>query len=243
MEINYECIDLKNLKESSDYQAYSELVIRHFRRIIKNRITKKQNNIKFNITLKIGLSNNNVDRFGEDIVKAWLYEILKEDKELDSKSSNIRRTEKQTVADILLQFKISNIHIINQEVLMDVKTSSNMSKDNKILNIISFERLRSSYTNNPDYLFIIIFLKYKIQIKKESEKKNFFVNIDVTDFEIFDLKFISDFVIKFSGSSNIGQIQIKNENNTSIIYRTTSEFCEMLDKKNLFLLKKDLKNG
>lgn len=55
--------------------------------------------------------------------------------------------------------------------------------------------------------------------------------MEVVDFNVYDLKYISDSDISYNPALGTGQIQIKDIHYVTHKKRTTGEFCELLDRK------------
>jgi hypothetical protein len=55
--------------------------------------------------------------------------------------------------------------------------------------------------------------------------------MEVVDFNVYDLKYLSNSDISYNPSLGTGQIQIRDIHYVTIETRTTWEFCQLLDKK------------
>jgi hypothetical protein len=57
--------------------------------------------------------------------------------------------------------------------------------------------------------------------------------MEIVDYHVYDLKFISDVDLNYNPALGTGQIQIKDIHYVSYQYRSTWEFCQLLDAKYL----------
>jgi len=64
--------------------------------------------------------------------------------------------------------------------------------------------------------------------------------MEIVNFNAYDLKFISDADINFNPALGTGQIQIKDIHYVGYEYRTTWEFCQLLDHKYLKSSRRDI---
>lgn len=135
------------------------------------------------------------------------------------------------MADIILQFrKKKNILTGN----VDVKATANDIKNSgKGPNITSFSRIRTTYVEDPHFLFIILSIKYKVYNERNRKTGLMDGIMQIVDHNEYDLKYISDNDINYNPALGTGQIQIKDIHYVSYQYRTTWEMCQLLDSKYL----------
>ncbi len=57
--------------------------------------------------------------------------------------------------------------------------------------------------------------------------------MEIVNYNAYDLKFISEDDLSYNPSLGTGQIQIKDIHYVELTYRTTWQFCQLLDKKYL----------
>ena len=100
-------------------------------------------------------------------------------------------------------------------------------------NITSFSRIRTAYVKDPDFIFIILSIKYKVYSKRNLSTGLMDGFLDIVNYNAYDLKFISAEDINYNPALGTGQIQIKDIHYVSYQYRTTWEMCQLLDKKYL----------
>ncbi|MNI76773.1 Type-2 restriction enzyme HpaI [compost metagenome] len=87
--------------------------------------------------------------------------------------------------------------------------------------------------DDPDFMFIILSLKHKVYSVRNEETFLMDGIMEITDYNAYDLKFISDGDISYNPALGSGQIQIKDIHYITYQHRTTWEFCQLLDAKYL----------
>lgn len=145
------------------------------------------------------------------------------------------------MADIILQFRREKKNNFESSVIsgnVDVKaTAEDIEGSGKSPNITSFQRIRSAYIEDPDYIFIILSLKHKVYSEKDYATGLLNGVMEVVNFNAYDLKLISENDISYNPALGTGQLQIKDIHYVDIIKERSSwEFCQLLDKK--FILSK-----
>jgi hypothetical protein len=135
------------------------------------------------------------------------------------------------MADILLQFKKNNSSITAN---IDAKaTAEDITNSGKGPNITSFSRIRTAYIKDPDFMFIILSLKHKVYSERNHQTKLMDGIMEIVRYNAYDLKFLSDNDLNYNPALGTGQIQIKDIHYVEYEYRTTWQFCQLLDKKYL----------
>lgn len=144
---------------------------------------------------------------------------------------NVEAQERLGMSDIILQFRKSNSVLTGN---VDVKATANdIPNSGKGPNITSFSRIRTAYVKDPDFMFIILSIKYHVYSEKNRTTKLVDSVLEVVDYNAYDLKFISDTDINYNPALGTGQIQIKDIHYVTYQYRTTWEMCKLLDTKYL----------
>jgi hypothetical protein len=144
---------------------------------------------------------------------------------------NVESRSRLDIVDILLQFKKNNSSI---SAYVETKaTAKNIKTSGKSSNITSYSMIRTAYVEDLDFMFIILSLKYKVH----SERNNITMLIDaimeIVDYKAYDLKYIAEQDIHYNPALGTGQIQIKDIHYIGHEFRTTWDFCQLLDKKYL----------
>ncbi|MDR2140447.1 MAG: hypothetical protein LBR11_01405 [Deltaproteobacteria bacterium] len=122
----------------------------------------------------------NINKIAGPLIEAWALEIFHDvydNSDNPYKLINVESRPRFDIVDILLQFK-KNKSVISAN--LDAKaTSEDIETSGKGPNITSFSRIRTAYIEDPDFMFIILSLKYKIySLRKEKNKINRYYNGD-----------------------------------------------------------------
>ena len=81
---------------------------------------------------------------------------------------HVEAQERLHMADIILQFKRKRKAELGITAEVDVKATAEDFKDSgKSPNITSFQRIRTAYVEDPDYIFIILSLKHRALLKTQ----------------------------------------------------------------------------
>jgi hypothetical protein len=232
--MKYEKIPFKIPFESDGYEKDSAFVVDSVENIIKNAIENGRNKIILNTNLKLGLPMENINKIAGPIVEAWAHEVFNDIKDNLDNSYNLVNVESRPrldMADILLQFKKNGTSITAN---VDIKaTAEDIDSSGKGPNITSLARIRTAYVDDPDYMFIILSLKHKVYTERNADSKLMDGVMEIIKFNAYDLKFISDADLSYNPALGTGQIQMKDIHYVDYQYRTTWEFCQLLDKKYL----------
>ncbi len=233
--MKYEDLKIKKPIESNNYKEQSDFVIDKIKFILNEKKEKGKNKIIINTNLKMGLPLENINKLAAPLIEAWCFETFSEIKDnFDNEYNliNVEAQERLGISDIILQFKNSSSDVISANI--DVKaTSIDIKKSGKTPNITSFSRIRTAYVLDPDYIFIILSIKHRVYTEKDKDTLILNNIMELVDFNIYDLKYISENDISYNPSLGTGQIQIKDIHYVELEYRTTWEMCQLLDKKYL----------
>jgi hypothetical protein len=235
MNSGYENLDLKIPAQSDDYIECSNFIVKSIDKLMQHAMDSRQNKIIINTNLKDGIPMENVNKIAGPFIEAWAFEKFS-DTLNDGKNNfdlvNVEGGERLNMADVILQFKFKRKRTSVVTGNVDVKATSNDIKNSgKSPNITSFARIRSAYIEDPDYFFIILSIKHRVW--SERDNKTLMMNgiMEVVDFNAYDLKHIDSKDISYNPALGTGQIQIRDIHYVNIEYRTTWEFCQLLDKK------------
>ncbi len=233
--MSYDDLELKKPIESDDYEECSSFVVRSIEKIIKDAMDSRQNKIIINTNLKLGIPMENVNKIAGPFIEAWVFEKFSsalEDQNNSYQLINVEAGERLNMADVILQFKKNRKRQSSVTANVDVKaTSKDIESSGKSPNITSFARIRSAYVTDPDYIFVILSIKHRVFSARDRNTKMMKGVMEVVDFNVYDLKYISDSDINYNPALGTGQIQIKDIHYVSYKKRTTWEFCELLDRK------------
>jgi hypothetical protein len=231
----YENLEFKQPNESNDYAECSNFIVQSIEAIMKDAMDSGRNKIIINTNLKLGIPMENVNKIAGPFVEAWACEIFTElldDCKNIYELINVEVGERLNIADVILQFKKNRKRSTSITSNVDVKaTSKDIASSGKSPNITSFVRIRSAYVQDPDFIFIILSIKHSVSSTKDKDTKMMMGIMEVVDFNVYDLKYLSNSDISYNPSLGTGQIQIRDIHYVTIETRTTSEFCQLLDKK------------
>lgn len=220
--------------ESDTYEEDSKIVIEGINSILNDRMQIGDNKIIINTNLKLGLPLENINKIAGPMIEAWCFEVfssIRDDLGNKYKLINVEAQQRLGMADIVLQFRKYKSFITGN---VDVKaTAEDIEGSGKGPNITSFSRIRTAYVKDPDFMFIILSIKHKVSSRKNPQTLLMDGIMEIVDHNAYDLKFISDEDINYNPALGTGQIQIKDIHYVSHKYRTTWEFCQLLDSKYL----------
>ena len=233
--MSYENLNLKTPSDSEDYEECSNFVTKTIENIMQDAIDSRRNKIVINTNLKLGIPMENVNKIAGPFVEAWAYEVFTEcleDKNNKYELINVEAGERLNMADIVLQFKKIRKRSSSVTGHVDIKaTSKDIENSGKSPNITSFARIRSAYITDPDYIFVILSIKHRVVSAKDQSTEMMMGIMEITDFNAYDLKYISENDISYNPALGTGQVQVRDIHYVSIQKRSTWEFCQLLDKK------------
>lgn len=232
--MDYRDLNFKIPLESATYKSDSEFVIKQIVDMLDCRKRNNDDKIVINTNLKMGLQLENINKIAGPMLEAWAVEVfsgIRDDVLNSYKLINVEAQERLGMSDIILQFR-KNSRILTGNI--DVKATANdIPNSGKGQNITSFSRIRSAYVEDPDFMFIILSIKHKVYVQRNSDTCLMDGIMQIVDYNAYDLKFISDEDINYNPALGTGQIQIKDIHYVSYKYRTTWEMCQLLDSKYL----------
>lgn len=232
--MKYEDMIFKIPIESHTYQKDSEFVIQTIVSILKKQKELGNNKIIINTNLKMGLPLENINKIAGPMIEAWVTEVFIDIKDEWNNAYNLINVEAQErlgIADVILQFKKDSQSLTGN---IDVKATSNDIKSSgRSPNITSFSRIRTAYVKDADFMFIILSIKHKVYVQKNKQTQLMDGIMEIVNYNAYDLKFISEDDLSYNPSLGTGQIQIKDIHYVEFTYRTTWQFCQLLDKKYL----------
>lgn len=222
-------------KESNDYRKHSDFIISQIRCIMDDSIQRGDNKIFIHTNLKRGLPLENINKVAGPFVEAWAlekFEIIAEDPNNIYHLIHVEPGARLDPYDIILQFKRKNDTEKFLSANVDVKaTAEDIPTSGRSPNITSYARIRTEYLNDPDYIFIVLSLKHKVYSEKDPQTKLTKGVMEIVSYSVYDLKYISEKDLNYNPALGTGQLQIRDIHYVEITYRTTWEFCQMLDEK------------
>jgi hypothetical protein len=228
-------IKYKIPREKDDYPENSKFVVKQISQIIETAIKTGNNKIFIHTNLRKGLPLENINKVAGPFVEAWAleqFEIIGDDEGNQYQLINIEPGKRLDLFDIILQFKRKRISTDYLSANIDVKaTAEDIKTSGKSPNITSFARIRSEYIDDPDYIFIVLSLKYKVYSEKDQSIGITKGTMEIVSYSVYDLKYISEKDLNYNPSLGTGQLQIRDIHYVDLHHRTTWEFLQMLDKK------------
>ena len=221
-------------KESAFYPKTSSEVSISIKNIIKNAISNGKNKIFIRTNLKQGLPLENINKIAGPFIEAWALEKFKE---LSDQSGNryglinVEAGRRLDTYDMILQFKLkTTTEYVSANV--DVKsTAEDIVTAGKSPNITSFVRIRNEYLDDPNYIFLILSLKYKVFNEKADKEGITNGVMQVNNYYVYDIKYISKKDLNYNPALGAGQLQIRDMGYVEEKKKTTEEFIKMIDDK------------
>ncbi|MFZ6816479.1 hypothetical protein ACO0K3_18565 [Undibacterium sp. Rencai35W] len=230
--MTYDQVSLKQPQESIDYAQNSNFIIDQINQIMNEAMMTGNNKIVINTNLALGIPMENVNKIAGPFVEAWAVEIFTNylANKVSPSLKNVTPGERLNMADVILEFNLETGKSIFGYV--DVKaTSKDIEGSGKSPNITSYARIRSAYVQNPNFNFIILSIKHRVYSKKDPLTNMMMGIMEVMEFKAYDLKFIAENDISYNPALGTGQLQIKDIHHVNHKFRTTWEFCQILDRK------------
>ncbi|MBK6433545.1 restriction endonuclease [Candidatus Amarolinea dominans] len=233
--MTYEQLTLKEPKQCDDYDECSGFVITAVEAIVDDAIKAGSNKIVINTNLRLGLPMENINKIAGPFVEAWAVEVFMdvvEDKNNRYALINVEAKERLYMADVILQFKKKRKVESGVTAEVDVKaTAEDIESSGKSPNITSFQRIRTAYVDDPDYLFVILSLKHRVYSTKNAQTGLMDGVMEVVAHNSYDLKYLSAADISYNPALGSGQLQVRDIHYVTLTKRTTWEFCQLLDRK------------
>ncbi len=231
----YENLDFKIPKESDDYQECSEFVVKSIESIMQTTMDEGKNKIVINTNLRLGIPMENVNKIAGPFIEAWAYEIFAdvcENENNEYQLINVEARERLYICDVVLQFKRVRKHQTAVTANVNVKATSNDIKGSgKSPNLTSFAKIRTAYIKDPDFIFIILSIKHKVQSTKDPITKMMMGVMEIVSFNAYDMKYLSDSDISYNPALGSGQLQVRDVHYITITHRNVWQFCQMIDRK------------
>ncbi len=232
--MGYGELEFKIPRESEDYAECSSYATSVIGDIVDSAINHKLNQIILRTNLKYGLPMENINKIAEPLVEAWAFETFQNVLQDTRNAYALIHAEAMPrlyKADIILQFRRQRKFETGITAEVDVKsTSEDIQSSGKSPNITSFERIRSAYIEDPDYLFVILSLKHRVYTTLDTDGLKTCI-MEIVASSVYDLKYLSVSDISYNPSLGTGQIQVRDIHYVTLVSRTTWEFCQLLDTK------------
>lgn len=132
---------------------------------------------------------------------------------------------------MVLQFKLKELDKYVSANVDSKSTAEDIATSGKSPNITSFAKIRNEYLDDPDYIFLILSLKYKVFSEKANEEEITNGIMQVNDYRVYDIKYISERDSNYNPALGTGQLQIRNIHYVEEERKTTEDFIKMIDDK------------
>ena len=226
--------DRKIPKEKNFYPEMSDEVCTSIRNIIKDTISKGENKILIQTNLMRGLPLENINKVAGPFVEAWAFEKFEEiSDKVGNKYGliNVEPGKRLDAYDMVLQFKLKENNEYVSANIDTKSTSEDIVTAGKSPNITSYARIRNEYLDDPNYIFLILSLKYKVYSEKSNNAGMTNGIMQINDYWVYDIKYISAKDLNYNPALGTGQLQIRDIRYVEEERKTTEEFVNMIDDK------------
>lgn len=233
--MKYDDLEFKMPEQCEDYEECSAFVTTSIESIVKEAIETGRNKIVINTNLKLGLPMENINKIAGPFVEAWAVEVFQdvlEDAGNRYSLINVEAKERLYMADVILQFKKERRRESGITAEVDVKaTAEDIESSGKSPNITAFQRIRTAYVEDPDYIFVILSLKHRVYSTRNAATGLMDGIMEVVSYNAYDLKYLSATDLSYNPALGSGQLQVRDIHYVALTKRTTWEFCQLLDRK------------
>lgn len=234
--MNYQGLDVKIPVEDTDYDHLSKTALAEIDSMVQAAFDAGNNEIVLDTNIRGSFPLDNINKLAAPLIESWAANVFKDVLTILDNEYSLFHVEvgaKRTdLADVVLQFKV--IHGQAQArttANVDVKsTADTIMNSGKGPNITSFAKIRTAYIEDPDFIFIILSIKYHPYSQTNADGKARGI-IDLKDFNSYDFKYLSETDFSINPALGTGQIQIKDIHYVGIEPRTTWELMQLLDEK------------
>lgn len=231
--LDYKNLDVKIPKESENYEEMSEKAISRINQMVQSRFDHNKNNIILNTNILGSFPLDNINKLAAPLIESWagniFHDVIKVN-DNDFSLVNVEVGTKRTdLADIILQFKFNNNYSTSN---IDVKSTTDTIKNSgKGPNITSFAKIRSAYLEDPDFMFVILSVRYHPYSETNTDTGFAKGVIALTDFHSYDFKYLSESDFTINPALGTGQVQIKDIHYVTTEKRSTWKLIRLLDDK------------
>lgn len=226
-------------EESECYDERSEYLLNSINSMVQDAFNDGYKQIILDTNIKGEFPLDNINKLAAPLIESWATNVFSDvcektnnEYHLINVEPGVRRTD---LADVVLQFKRQGKNDTNPEYTtgsVDVKsTADTIKKSGKGPNITSFKKIRSAYLDDPDFMFVILSIKYHPYSETNPDTGKAKCIIDLHDFTSYDFKYLSSLDFSINPALGSGQIQIKDIHYVGITKRTTWELLQLLDEK------------
>lgn len=232
--MDYKGLTLKKPKESNEYKGMSDFVISSIMNMVTESFDRGNDKIEIQTNIHGTLPLDNINKIAAPLIESWAAEVFRHIKDSKNNSFDLINvqvgTHRTDLADIILQFhKISNDNYSTANI--DVKsTADNIKNAGKSPNITSFSKIRTAYVKDPDFVFVILSIKYNPYAEEDPSGFARCI-VKLQKFNAYDFKYLSESDFGVNPALGTGQIQIKDIHYVKTTTRNTWELVKLLDEK------------
>jgi hypothetical protein len=144
---------------------------------------------------------------------------------------NVEAGKRLDTYDMVLQFKLKGFADYISTNVDSKATSEDILTSGKSPNVTSFARIRNEYLEDPDYIFLILSLKHKVFNEKSKSKGITNGIMQITSYNVYDIKYVSTEDLNYNPALGTGQMQIKDIHYVKEERKTVEQFIKMIDDK------------
>lgn len=223
---------LKLPQEDLNYPLISERNLELINSMVQQEFDAGNNKIILNTNIKGTFPLDNINKLAAPLIESWAAGIFKKvnnNKDNEYSLVNVEvGTRRTDLADIILQFHYKNNYSTTD---IDVKSTVDTIKNSgKGPNITSFSKIRSAYVKDPNFMFVILSIRYHA-ISITEDTGNAIGILQLNDFHSYDFKYLSENDFSINPALGTGQIQIKDIHYVKVIRRTAEQLVKLLDDK------------
>lgn len=219
-------------EEDSNYQEMSDRNLTLINEMVQAEFDKGKNKIILNTNIKGSFPLDNINKLAAPLIESWAAEVFQKisiNKENDYHLVNVEvGTRRTDLADIILQFRHKTDYSTTD---IDVKSTVDTIKNSgKGPNITSFAKIRSAYVKDPDFMFVILSIRYHA-ISITEKNGNATGILQLKEFHSYDFKYLGEHDFSINPALGKGQIQIKDIHYVNITPRSAKDLVRLLDDK------------
>lgn len=226
-------------EESPTYPKQSNFVLTMINTMVEEAFESGNNQIILDTNIHGEFPLDNINKLAAPLIESWAATVFGNISKISGNKFNLINIEvganRTDLADVVLQFKRTNAEQLNPLYTtgsVDIKSTADTIKNSgKGPNITSFAKIRTAYLDDPDFIFVILSIKYHPYSETNPTTGMAKGIIDLHDFTSYDFKYLSELDFSINPALGTGQIQIKDIHYVEVTPRTTWELIQLLDQK------------
>ena len=235
---NYKSL-VKIPKESPSYPEESEFVLAMINTMVEDAFNAGNKQIVLDTNIRGEFPLDNINKLAAPLIESWAATVFGDIAQVSGNEFNLINVEvgvnRTDLADVILQFKRTDLNQPNPNYTtgnVDIKSTADTIKNSgKRPNITSFGKIRTAYLEDPNFIFVILSIKYHPYSETNPVTGMAKGIIDLHDFTSYDFKYLSEHDFSINPALGTGQIQINDIHYVEVTPRTTWELIQVLDQK------------